>query len=111
VAAPNPYPVSLHQPPPPPFTISANASAATPLPSVFTNPNPPQQAPGFDCRIYVGSLNYDLKEVDINALFASFGTIKTFSMSYDNLTGKSKGYCFIEYETAAMAEAALVSLE
>ena len=29
-------------------------------------------------------------------------------MSHDNITGKSKGYCFIEYETPAMAEAAMV---
>jgi len=64
-------------------------------------------APAPDCRVYVGSLNYDLKEADIKALFASFGTIRSFTMSYDNITGKSKGYCFVEYETKEMADAAM----
>jgi hypothetical protein len=87
----------LGQQPPLPQTLA--------MPSLLAPPPPPPVA---DCRIYVGSLNYDLKEADIKALFASFGAIRSFTMSYDNVTGKSKGYCFVEYESPESAVSALV---
>ena len=40
------------------------------------------------------------------ALFSSFGTITKSEMSIDPITGKSKGFCFIEYSDPTSAEAA-----
>ena len=51
-----------------------------------------------DCRIYVGSLHYTLGQAEITALFSCFGTIVKFDLSHDPLTGRSKGYAFIEYD-------------
>lgn len=59
-----------------------------------------QQMPpgdGVSARLWVGSLNYDLSEADVRAAFSPFGEIMSVDMSYEPLTGKTKGYCFIEY--------------
>ncbi|CAN0430022.1 unnamed protein product, partial [Laminaria digitata] len=58
-------------------------------------------------RIYVGSLHYELKESDITAIFAAFGGLKFVDMSHDPATGRHKGFCFIEYNDVAGADAAL----
>lgn len=57
-------------------------------------------------RIYVGSIHYDVKESDIVALFSPFGNITKSDMSIDPMTGRSKGFCFLEFSDAASAEAA-----
>ena len=47
-----------------------------------------------DTRLYIGSLHYDLKEVDLKAIFAPFGGaegLKSVDLSFDPLTGRSKG--------------------
>jgi hypothetical protein len=61
-----------------------------------------------ECRIYVGSLHYDLKEPDIIALFSSFGKVVKCDVGVEPATGKSKGYCFLEFSEPYMAEAAMV---
>ena len=58
------------------------------------------------CRIYVGSLYYDLTASDVQALFESFGEITKCEMSMDPVTRKSKGFCFVEFRTPEMAQAA-----
>ena len=56
--------------------------------------------------IVYSSINYDIRQSDMIALFSSFGTVTKCEMSMDSITGKSKGFCFIEYADAASAEAA-----
>lgn len=63
-----------------------------------------------DSRIYVGSLHYDLTEPEIRRVFESFGTVTDVTMSHEPATGKSKGFCFIEYDNAASANQALASM-
>lgn len=69
-----------------------------------TAPAPIVSKPG--SRIYIGSINYDLKEPDVVSLFSAFGKILKAEMSLDNATGKSKGFCFIDYDDPASADAA-----
>ncbi|CAJ0752389.1 7346_t:CDS:2 [Entrophospora sp. SA101] len=61
-------------------------------------------------RIYVGSINFELTEQHVRVVFGQFGTIKSISMSLDPLTGKHKGFCFIEYETPEGASLALETM-
>ena len=63
------------------------------------------------CRIYVGSINFELSEQDIRAVFETFGPIRQLNMSIDPLTSKHKGYCFVEYETAEAASLALATMD
>ncbi|KAJ3022813.1 Poly(U)-binding-splicing factor puf60 [Thoreauomyces humboldtii] len=58
-------------------------------------------------RIYVGSINFELTEVHISAVFGQFGHVKSVSLMMDSLTGKHKGFCFVEYEVPEAAELAL----
>lgn len=54
------------------------------------------------------SIHYDLREADIIALFATFGKITKSEMAIDPATQRSKGFCFIEFEDPASAEACMV---
>lgn len=66
-----------------------------------------QQAPKMENRIYVGSLPYSLKEPDVVALFSAFGPIVRCDMSYDSQLGRSKGFCFVEFQDPVTAQAAM----
>ena len=66
-----------------------------------------QQALVLMCRVYVGSIYYDLKEEIIRNAFAPFGPFKSINMSFDPVTGKHKGFAFIEYECPEAAQLAL----
>ena len=81
-------------------TIAARIAAATSGNGVVDS------AYSMSCRIYVGSLYYDLTANDVSALFESFGDIVKCEMTMDAVTGKSKGFCFIEFRTPEMALAA-----
>jgi len=59
------------------------------------------------CRIYVGSINFELGEESVRTGFEPFGTIKSINLSWDSAAMKHKGYSFLEYETAEAAQIAL----
>ena len=58
-------------------------------------------------RIYVGSLHYEIGQAEIMALFSCFGTITKCDLSHDPITGRSKGFCFVEFSDINAAQAAL----
>ncbi|KAI9101966.1 hypothetical protein DFS34DRAFT_612210 [Phlyctochytrium arcticum] len=58
-------------------------------------------------RIYVGSINFELTDQDIKAVFSQFGFVRSVSMTMDPATAKHKGFCFVEYEVPEAAELAL----
>jgi len=66
-----------------------------------------QQAIVLMCRIYVGSINFEVREDTLKTTFGPFGPIKSISMSWDPLTQKHKGFAFIDYETPEAAQLAL----
>ncbi|XP_052101830.1 poly(U)-binding-splicing factor PUF60-like isoform X1 [Mytilus californianus] len=74
----------------------------------FQNTVQRQQALALMCRIYVGSINFEIKEDTIKQAFLPFGPIKSVNLSWDPLTNKHKGFAFIEYD---IPEAAQLSLE
>ena len=55
---------------------------------------------------FLRSLHYDIKEEDIRALFSCFGTIAKVDMSHDSVTGRSKGFAFVEFTDVQSAAAA-----
>ncbi|XP_066915151.1 poly(U)-binding-splicing factor PUF60-like isoform X1 [Clytia hemisphaerica] len=59
------------------------------------------------CRIYIGSINFELNEESIRASFIPFGPIKMIDLSWDAATGRHKGFAFVEYELPEAAQLAL----
>ena len=58
--------------------------------------------------MYVGSINFEIKEDTIRQAFIPFGPIKSVSLSWDPVLNKHKGFAFIEYD---IPEAAALALE
>lgn len=57
-------------------------------------------------NIYVGNLNYRVKEGDLEQVMANYGTVSSVKIIKDRETGKSKGFAFVEMgndEEAAQA--------
>jgi RNA recognition motif-containing protein len=47
-------------------------------------------------NIYIGNLNYKVRENDLQQLLAEYGEITSVKVIMDRETGRSKGYGFIE---------------
>jgi RNA-binding protein 23/39 len=47
-------------------------------------------------RLYVGSLHFNLTESDIRQVFEPFGDLEFVDLHRDPMTGRSKGYAFIQ---------------
>ena len=67
-----------------------------------------QDAASLACRIYVGSLTYELGEDVLMVPFSVFGPITKIDMPKEN--GRSKGFCFIEYATPEQATNAITAM-
>ncbi|EUC61967.1 splicing factor CC1-like protein [Rhizoctonia solani AG-3 Rhs1AP] len=62
-------------------------------------------------QLYVGSLHFNLTESDIRQVFEPFGELDFVDLHRDPATGKSKGYCFIQYKRPEDAKMALEQME
>lgn len=61
-------------------------------------------------KIYVGNMNYSTDETSLKDLFAGFGNVLSAKIITDQMTGRSKGFGFIEMENDAEASEAINSL-
>ncbi|XP_061653010.1 poly(U)-binding-splicing factor PUF60a isoform X1 [Phyllopteryx taeniolatus] len=85
-------------------SLSMGLGELSPLQSVAAQR---QRALAIMCRVYVGSIYYELGEDTIRQAFIPFGPIKSIDMSWDSVTMKHKGFAFVEYETPEAAQLAL----
>jgi hypothetical protein len=53
-------------------------------------------------RLYVGSLHFNLTEGDIKQVFEPFGELEFVDLHKDSVTGRSKGYAFVQYVVIIM---------
>ncbi len=61
--------------------------------------------------IYVGNLSYDVKDEDLNEVFAEYGTVKRVHVPTDKETGRPRGFAFVELETKAEESSAIETLD
>jgi RNA recognition motif-containing protein len=61
-------------------------------------------------NIYVGNMNFDLGNDDLYNLFSQFGTVTTAKIINDKVTGRSKGFGFVEMENDDDARKAISNL-
>jgi RNA recognition motif-containing protein len=61
-------------------------------------------------KLYVGNLSYATTEDELRTLFAAVGTVVSVALITDRQTGQSKGFGFVEMETAKAAQEAIERL-
>jgi RNA recognition motif-containing protein len=61
-------------------------------------------------NIYVGNLSYRMGDKELEEVFAKFGAVKSAKIIMDRETGRSKGFGFIEMETAEAGNNAIEAL-
>jgi RNA recognition motif-containing protein len=57
--------------------------------------------------IYVGNVPYSIREPEISEVFSRCGKIVSIKIITDKISGRSKGYCFVEMETEEQEEKAI----
>ncbi len=58
-------------------------------------------------KLYVGSLSYDTKEDGLRDLFSEAGTVESAAVIVDKISGRSKGFGFVEMSSAEEAQKAI----
>jgi RNA recognition motif-containing protein len=61
-------------------------------------------------NIYVGNLSYGVSEEDLKGVFEEYGAVETVKIIKDKLTGKSKGFGFVEMPNNEEAKKAIEEL-
>ena len=61
-------------------------------------------------KLYVGGLPYSVTEGTLQEIFAAHGTVESAVVIMDRMTGRSKGFGFVEMGTQEEAQAAIDTL-
>ncbi len=61
-------------------------------------------------KIYVGNLSYEVTEQDLRQEFEAFGEVTSANIITDKISGRPKGFGFVEMATKSEAEAAITGL-
>ena len=61
-------------------------------------------------KIYVGSLSYEVTEEDLRQEFRAFGEVTSVSIITDKISGRPKGFGFVEMASKSEGEAAITGL-
>ena len=61
-------------------------------------------------KIYVGNLSYDVTEEELKQEFMAYGEVTSVSILTDRISGRPKGFGFVEMTTKSEAEAAIIGL-
>ena len=58
-------------------------------------------------KLYVGGLSYSTTNEGLQAAFAQAGTVESATVMMDRMSGRSRGFGFVEMSTAEEAQAAI----
>jgi len=61
-------------------------------------------------KLFVGNLAFSTSGADLEALFASAGTVESATVVNDRDTGRSRGFGFVEMSTSSEAGKAITEL-
>lgn len=61
-------------------------------------------------NIYVGNLSWTMTDDDLNNLFSQYGAVTTAKILKDKVSGRSKGFGFVEMDDNDAANAAIAAL-
>jgi len=60
-----------------------------------------------EAKLYVGNLPYSTVDADLQTLFSQAGTVKSAQVIKDRVSGRSKGFGFVEMSSTDEAQAAI----
>ncbi|MEI6078912.1 MAG: RNA-binding protein [Verrucomicrobiota bacterium] len=58
-------------------------------------------------RLFVGNLSFQTAENDLQDYFAQAGAVLSVNLMMDKMTGRSRGFAFVEYGTSEEAQKAI----
>ena len=58
-------------------------------------------------KLYVGSLSYDTTDASLKEVFSQAGTVESASVITDKMSGRSRGFGFVEMATDEEAQKAI----
>lgn len=61
-------------------------------------------------NIFVGNLSYNVTEAELRSTFEQYGEVSSASIIMDKMTGRSRGFGFVEMPDKAAAENAIREL-
>lgn len=61
-------------------------------------------------KLYVGSLPFSVTDQELNQIFASHGAVSSARVIVDKMSGRSKGFGFVEFESEEEATKAMEAL-
>ncbi len=61
-------------------------------------------------NIYVGNLSWSMTDDDLSNLFSEYGSVTTAKILKDKVSGRSKGFGFVEMEDDEAAKSAIAAL-
>ena len=61
-------------------------------------------------KIFVGNLSYDATEDDVRSAFEAHGQVESVALITDKMTGRPRGFGFVEMPDGAAAQAAIQAL-
>ena len=61
-------------------------------------------------KIYVGNLSYNTTEEEITQEFEAYGAVQSVSIPSDRISGRPRGFAFVEMASKSEADAAIADL-
>ncbi len=61
-------------------------------------------------KIYVGNLSFDVSGDEIAAEFGTYGKVESVAIPADKVSGRPRGFAFVEMASKSEAEAAIAGL-
>ena len=58
-------------------------------------------------KLYVGNLSYSTDEAELQNLFSQYGEVASVNIITDKMTGRARGFGFVEMATSEGAKAAI----
>jgi RNA recognition motif-containing protein len=61
-------------------------------------------------KLYVSNLSFTMRDAELQEVFTNFGSVISAKVVMDRFSGRSKGFGFVEMQSAEEAQKAMVSL-
>ncbi len=61
-------------------------------------------------KLYIGNLSFEVKDNELETLFANCGAVRSVNIVKDQYTGKARGFGFVEMSTSQEANKAIETI-